>query len=139
MIEPFAEDFEAHSILCPLDVSKCFSQGVCSIISLEIDAPCPSLDHAVDGLDGQWLVLSSSGFEEVIGGLEVFTGKIGGQSFVDGFVDHEDIGFACFGFFDGDGVAHSFVGEVLDFELEDVTSSDAVVDAEGEKQEVSWF
>ncbi len=58
---------------------------------------------------------------------------------MDGFVEHDDVGLACFAFPDGDGVTNSFVGEVLDFELEDITSSDSIVDAKGEKQEVSWF
>lgn len=139
MIEPLAEDFKPYSILCPLDVAKSFSKGVCSIVSLEIDAPCPTLDHSVDCLDCQRSVVSRAGFEKVVGGLAIFTGEVCGQSFVDGFVEHDDVGLAGFGFFDGDGVTHSFVGEVLDFEAEDVTSSDSIVDTKGEKQEVSWF
>ena len=34
---------------------------------------------------------------------------------------------------------YSFVEEVFDFESENVTSSDSVVDTKGKKQEVSWF
>ena len=139
MIEPFAEDFKAYSILCPLDVAKGFSEGVCSIVPLEIDAPCPCLDHSVYCLDCQRSVFSRAGFEKVVGGLAIFTGKVCGQSFVDGFVEHDDVGLAGFGFFDGDGVTNSFIGEVLDFEAEDVTSSDSIVDTKGEKREVSWF
>ena len=58
---------------------------------------------------------------------------------MDSFVEHEDIGFSGFRFSDGDGVTYSFVEEVFDFEAENVTSSDSVVDTKGKKQEVSWF
>ena len=58
---------------------------------------------------------------------------------MDSFVEHEDIGFSGFRFSDGDSVTYSFVEEVFDFESENVTSSDSVVDTKGKKQEVSWF
>lgn len=48
--------------------------------------------------------------------LAIFTGKICGQGFVNGFVDHEDVGFAGFGFSDGDGVTGLFAKQVFDFE-----------------------
>ena len=56
---------------------------------------------------------------------------------MDGLVDHEDIGFASFRFCDGDGVANLFAKQVLDSELEQVACSDAIVDAQGEKQKIS--
>lgn len=58
---------------------------------------------------------------------------------MDGFVDHEDIGFAGFGFFDGDGVTGLFAKQVFDFEAQQIACAYAVVDAEGEEQEVSRF
>ena len=71
--------------------------------------------------------------------MEVFTGKVCGEGFVDGFIEHDDVCFASFGFFDGDGVTCFFACEVFDFESEDVTSSDTIVDTKGEQEEVSWF
>ena len=52
MIESFAEDFEAHSEVCPLDVAECFSEGVCSIVAGQIDCSGPTLDHSIYCLEG---------------------------------------------------------------------------------------
>ena len=76
MIEPLTEHFEAHSIVCPLDVAEGFSQGVGSIVSREIDSPGPTLDHAVHGLDGQRAVLSCSRFKKIVLRLAIFTGEV---------------------------------------------------------------
>lgn len=58
---------------------------------------------------------------------------------MNGFVDHEDVGFAGFGLSDGDGVAGLFTKQVFDFEAQQIACANAVVDAKGEEQEVSWF
>ena len=58
MIESFTEDFKTYSVLSSLDVAKCFSKGVCSIVTLEVDGFRPCFDHSVDCLDGERLVIS---------------------------------------------------------------------------------
>ena len=71
--------------------------------------------------------------------LAIFTGKIAGQRFVDGLVDHEDIRFASFRFCDGDGVANLFAHEVMDSEAQEVACSDAIVDAKVKRSKSLGF
>lgn len=137
MIESFAQHLKAHSIVSSLDIAKGFSEGMGTIVSRQIDGPGPSLDHSVDGLDTQGLVLSGSRFEKIMLRLAILTCQECGQGFVDGLIDHEHICFAGFWFFDADGVTGLFSCEVFDFELEEVACSDAVVDAKGEQEQVS--
>lgn len=137
VVEAFAEDFESNSIFGALDISESFAEGVCAVVSLEVYCSAPFFDFGVDGHDGERSSGGFSWFEKVIIIFEVWGVQIGSESLVDGFVDDEDVWFSSFWFFDLDLVSGFCIFELCGFEFEEVASSDAVIDAEGEEEEVT--
>jgi hypothetical protein len=53
MIKPFADYLKTDTVIDPLDISPCLSQGMGTIIALQSDGSCPSHDHSIDGVDIQ--------------------------------------------------------------------------------------
>jgi hypothetical protein len=136
VIESSAKDFEAYSKLRPLDISESLSQGMGTIVAGQIDGFTPGLHHAIDGHHGEGLVLLS-GLEKVIIVLRILGAQEVTQSLVDFFVDDEGICLFGLGLSDLNRVSGLEVFQVRDFELEQVSSSDSIIDAEGKKQQVS--
>jgi hypothetical protein len=44
MIEPFADNLKSDSMLGPLDIAPCLSQGMSTIVAFQIDSFSPTLD-----------------------------------------------------------------------------------------------
>ena len=65
MVEPLAQHLEADAEMDALGVAERLSQAVGSKVAVEASLAAPSLHHAVEGLDGQGLVLSLLGSEQV--------------------------------------------------------------------------
>lgn len=58
---------------------------------------------------------------------------------MDFLVDGEDVGLLGFGLFDLDGITWFKVFDIRHLELEKVASTDSVVDAESEQQQITGF
>lgn len=109
---------------------------MCAVVAGQIDCFTPRLHQTINVHHSEGLVLLP-GLEKVLIVFRVLSEQEVTQGFVHLFVDNEGIELFGLGLFNLDGVTGLEVFQVRDLELEQVASSDSVVDAKGKKQQVT--
>jgi len=136
MIIALTQHLKANSINGPLNITEGFSEGMGAVIARQVDRSSPFFHEFANCL-GLKRSVSFAAFEKKIRILGLELGQVCLEAFVYGLIDHQNVCFAGFAFFDGNPVARLQMPDILDSQAEQINRSKAVIDAHGKEQMIT--